>query len=259
MFIKWKNDIKQVIKILKEHYIWLLCYTVGIIGISFWITRSAMSMWEFYHFEGSIVDLVLFTQNPWNCGILIMPVTMLMIQKINAGQFEGQHLIRHITRKSVWGKRWRFSAILAIFFSTVLIVIHSLIGRLFLGTWMNWSQPESLFYAYTGKVLEGGFIRAGFIIYIMYFLKILLDASLLACISWNKRGKLFFWVFIVIQSGMELRLDGLPIFYQFFKVTYEVWVKNEVIGVKVLVGVFALAVMWMIGRVVTEKKDFMYE
>lgn len=258
MFTEWKRDIRHVTKMLKEHIVWLLFYMLGVMGNSLWMIRTAMVIWQSYYLnsKGSIVDLFLFFQQPWNFGILIMPGTMLIIQKIWDEQFEGQYLISHITRKNVWGKRWRCSVILAIFFSAFLIIIQALIGRLFLGEWTNWSQSESLFYAYTGELMKGGFIKVGIVIYVMYLLKILLDTTLLSCISWNKRGKLIFWVFIVIQSGLELRQEGFPVFYQFFEVSYQVWGKNEVIGIKVLVGVIVVALIWAIGRVVTEKKDF---
>lgn len=256
MCIEVTRTLKAAAKQLKEQYVWLLCYGVWTVGASVWIVLGAVDIWQFYGFEGSVADVLFYVQNPFDFGLLIMFSAMLMMQKMIQGRFTSQGVIRYATRKGIWTEQWRYSLLLAMGFSMFIFIVQIVTGRIFFAQWVNWNQEGSVYYANTGNLTNATFMYVGLANYAMYFLKIALNTILLVYADWTKKGKLIFWVFLAVQVGVELRSEGLPVFYQLFVVPYEEWTRGGVTGIKILIGVFVLAGMWRLGSRITEKKDF---
>ena len=147
------------------------------------------------------------------------------------------------------------SGIYACILSTIMVLLESVVGYLFLGNWINWNDVSGKFYTTTGFLCNMHFLEIAIIIWLMYCLKFLLILFLMDMFLWNQKYMILIWIPVVLAYVLDLPIFELSVFHNLYSVQYTYALSRNELIFPLLIGVLLLITEYMIGTIFIQKKD----
>lgn len=255
MYIRGKRVGEAMYIPILAHLRWTLLYILWNILVSCYMTVNMMKIFQGYH---CVADVLLFSQNPWNCGVLYMIFSMLYINKKEMTVYTPQRIVNSSSRSKIWNRKIGLAIISSMSCTFTSMASLVLSGKLFSLEWINWSQPDSVFNGYTGATTTLSFIVVIVGCILMTFLKTFLNAEILMCINLSNGYKFLFWIFLLLPIGIERSTDKVKMFYHLFATPYLFWTRPERIWGIILIGIGIGSAIWLIGKRFVQTKDFFF-
>ena len=255
MYSKWKQigyDIGN--GVIKQKKMATVCFMLSLICV-IWNIWDIKRIWDFYHQTVSVADLLIDLQNPGRFGIMIFPIMLFFILRCKQDSIYMQVVLRYGNRNRMFRNQLMESGIYALGMSTILILLESAVGYLFVGEWINWEDIQSRFYSTTGLQSTAHFGEIVIMVWLLYILKFLLILVLMDMLFWYQKYLFFIWIPVILFFGLETPIVDIPVFHTFYCIQYAYILERTEILLPLLIGVLLLITEYLIGTIFIKKKD----
>ena len=241
-------------ELVKQKKLSMVCFTL-IMACIIWNIWDIVDINRFFRQSISVADLLIDLQRSDRFGIMMFPFMIFYILKCKQDSINLQIVLRYGSRNRMFRSLLIESGIYACILSTIMVLLESAVGYLFLGNWTNWNDVSGKFYTTTGFLCNMHFLEIAIIIWLMYCLKFLLILFLMDMFLWNQKYMILIWIPVVLAYVLDLPIFELSVFHNLYSVQYTYALSRNELIFPLLIGVLLLITEYMIGTIFIQKKD----
>lgn len=171
--------------------------------------------------EASTADLLISFQSSWNFGMVIFPLSLLLIMKCKKDSLSVQQLLRYQSRNKMYALQIAESMGFALTISVFITFLETGVGYFMTEKLMNWQSMGSVYYASTGSTTDVGLLQVFLLVTFLYFIKYMIFLTLMDFLFWYPKFMFILWCALILSIGIDT--ENIASFYWIFSIQMQTW------------------------------------
>lgn len=242
--------------VLKQKYL-TMAFGIWLFLCCWWSASNIKEIFDFYQISSCVADLLIRQQGSLYTGIMIFPITLILMTKYKQNSLNIQCLLRYGSRERMLRSQIAESTVYSVSVSLLLLLMQCILGRTQVHSFINWDSMDSYYYLQTGETASVGFWLVLTGIFLMYVIKFLLLLIILDLLMWYQKYLFAVWIIAVLFAAVGI-FSKFRIFHEFFAFDMTSWTRPWNFGLRFLLGIAIAAILYILGGLLIRRKDLFH-